>query len=56
MDLVGKLNAELQLSGSLNPQLGLRGFLESEVFSTVATALRAEFTGIFVSGEHGVTE
>ncbi len=27
MDLVGKLNAELQLSGNLNPQLGLRGFL-----------------------------
>ena len=25
--------------------------IESEVFSTVATALRAEFTGIFVSGE-----
>lgn len=25
--------------------------LETEVFGTVATALRAEFTGIFVSGE-----
>lgn len=25
--------------------------IESEVFNTVATALRAEFTGIFVSGE-----
>ena len=25
--------------------------IESEVFSTVVTALRAEFTGIFVSGE-----
>ena len=25
--------------------------IESEVFNTVATALRSEFTGIFVSGE-----
>ena len=25
--------------------------LETEVFSTVATALRAEFSGIFVAGE-----
>ncbi len=30
--------------------------IESEVFGTVATSLRAQFDGIFVSGEHGVTE
>ena len=29
--------------------------METEVFSTVATSLRAQFDGIFVSGEHGVT-
>ena len=30
--------------------------IESEVFDTVATVVRAQFDGIFVSGEHGVTE
>lgn len=30
--------------------------IENIVFNTVATTLRAQFDGIFVSGEHGVTE